>query len=135
MMYNYTRTIFWRIEVMPAIYYNTLNGELKKAISARAFSVAQLLDIHANIKEELDKKKKVLNIVMICVAVVFIVMGAMTCIKAGNPDLTKFMILLFVPVIEIMYFLVYFTQVGLMKTQFNNAIKKNYPELEEDLKL
>ena len=117
------------------IYYNTLNKELKKAIYTRALSSEQLKNIYTQIKQKNDKKKKTINIVMICVAFMFILMEILSFSKTDNPEFAKTMLLFNLPIIVIIYVLVYFTQIGIMKIQFNGAIKKNYPELANELQL
>ena len=72
---------------------------------------------------------------MIIIIVMFRVMLLPIITKTNDPKLTKFMIMFIIPTIAIIYLIVYFTQVGLIKSQFDNAIKKNYPELIEELKI
>ncbi len=120
---------------MATIYYSTLNKNLKRAINSKTISEEDLRKIYTNLKENLNRKKKTMNIVMIIIIVMFIMMGIPTVTRANNPEMTKFFIMLFVPVIAIIYGIVYFTQFGLIKIQFNKAIKNNYPELSEKIKL
>ena len=117
------------------IYYNTLNKELKKAINSKSISVEDLKKVYENLKMKNSKKKKTINLIMIIVIVIFGILGIPTFINSGNPEFTKFMLLFLIPIIIVIYGIVYFTQIGLIKIQFNNAIKKNYPELVDDLKL
>ena len=117
------------------IYYNTLNKELKKAINSKTISSDDLKKIYEGLKEKNNKKKKTINIVMVCVILMFAIMGFPILTKSNDTGLIKFMLLLLIPSLVIIYFLVYFTQIGLIKMQFNNAIKKNYPELAKELHL
>ena len=120
---------------MAKIYFKTLNKELKKAINTKTISEEDLKKIYTNLKEKTQKKKKTMNIVMLIVIAMFIIMGIPTVTKANDQEMTKFLIMLFVPIIAIIYLIIYFTQIGIIKIQFNNAIKKNYKELEKKLKL
>jgi len=120
---------------MATIYYSTINNELKKAINSKSISEEELKKIYVNLKENLKKKKKTINIVMIVVLAIFIMMGIPTVARANDSEMTKFFIMLFVPVFALIYVIVYLTQFGLIKMQFNKAIKNNYPELSEKIKL
>ena len=117
------------------IHYVKLNKELKKRINEKTIPADELKKVYENFIVSINKKKKTINIVMIIVAVLFGVMLLPIITKASDPKLTKFMLTMIIPAIVIIYLAVYFTQVGLIKTQFNNAIKKNYPELAKELGL
>jgi len=120
---------------MVSFYYNTLNKELKKAIYAKSISTEDLRRIYEKIKQENNKKKKTINMVMIFLAVLLIIICVTTSFEIEDLEFMKFMLLLLIPIIAIIYFLVYFSQIGIMKMQFNRAIKKNYPELASELVL
>ena len=117
------------------IYYNTLNKELKKAIDSKSISVEDLKKVYENLKIKNNKKKKTINLVTTIVIVISVILGIPRFINSNTPEFTKFMLLLLIPLIVVIYGIVYLTQVGLIKIQFNYAIKKNYPELANELKL
>ena len=120
---------------MARFYYATLNKELKESICARALSPEQLKVTYARIKNQKNKKMKTLNIVMVCVAVGAIVMEALTFSKINNQEVIVLMLLLTIPIIAVVYALVYVSQIGIITIQFNAAIRKGYPELANELKL
>lgn len=120
---------------MATIHYNTLNYELKKAIKTKSLSQEDLKTIYTKMKESNKKKKKTTNIVMIVVLVIFLLTGLPVIMQADDPKLTKFMITFFIPIYIIIYALVYITQFGIVKLQFNSIVKKNYPELADEIKL
>ncbi len=120
---------------MAIIYFNSLNKNLKKAIYSKSISSDDLKKIYEEFKEKNKKKQKTLNIVMVCVAFMFILIEVLSFSKAKNAEFAKIMLLFTIPLLAIIYLIVYFTQIGLIKIQFNNAIKKNYPELANELKI
>ncbi|MBP3921050.1 MAG: hypothetical protein J6D28_05750 [Bacilli bacterium] len=117
------------------IYYDTLNKELKKAIYSKSISSEDLKSIYKNIRLKNQKKKKTINITMILVFFMFFIMSIPIFLNANDSGMIKFFILLFIPLFAIIYGVVYFTQCGILKLQFNKAIKDNYPELYNELKL
>ena len=120
---------------MASFYYVTLNKELKKSIYAKALSPEQLKDVYARIKQNKDKQKKVIKIVMLCITIMSILMDVVTFQNRHDPELFVFMLLLTIPLIVIICALVYFSQIGIITIQFNRAIEKSYPELAGKLKL
>lgn len=117
------------------ISYNSLDTELKKAIRAKSFSSDELKKIYTQIKQENDKKKKTLNKVMIFIIIIFFLMTILTLSKKTDTGHAIISLLFTIPAIAIVYAVLYFTQIGIMKMQFNNAIKKSYPELANEIKL
>ena len=70
--------------------------------------------------------------------IVMLVVFALTIvpvISKSDPDMTKFMIKFMIPIYILIYLIVYITQIGILKLQFNQAIKKNYPDLADEIKL
>ena len=120
---------------MATIYYNTLNRDFKKALKNKTFSNEDLRKVFEKIKTENNKKKKTINIVMIALLVLMVIMMFPTIINSNNPDMTKFMIKFMIPIYILIYAIVYITQIGILKLQFNQAIKKNYPDLADEIKL
>ena len=120
---------------MANIYYNTLNKELNRAIYSKSISPEDLKKIYEKFKEKNNKKKKILNITMICVALMFILMEIPIFLKIDDIEYAKMILLFSIPIFVILYFAIYYTQVGLIKSQFDSAIKKNYPELANELHL
>ena len=120
---------------MARIYYMKLNNELKKAINEKTISEADLKKVYDKFMESRAKKKKTIDIVMAIVIAMFAIMTIPMLNKAGDPRLTKFMLTFIIPVLIVIYVLIYFTQIGLVKTQFDNAIRKNYPNLAKELGL
>ena len=120
---------------MARIYYNTLNKELKNKIDKKELSKDDLRKLYKRFIDNINKKKRTINVVMILVICLFFVMTMPVIMKASDPKLTKFMLLIIIPTIIFIYILIYYTQVGLIKTQLENAIKKNYPEMIQELEL
>lgn len=109
-------------------YYRTLNYELKKAIKQRKLSPDELKKIYIKLKKENDEKEKNIKKIMIALFILFLLFYILTLCVYG---FTLSSLLLFVFV----YAFIYYTQIGMLKREFNRVVKKSYPELANEIKL
>ena len=117
------------------INYACLDKGLKKAIYSKTISVEDLKKVYASLKAESNRKKKVLNIVIPIIFVVSFLLFIPSIAMEGHLDIIIPAILITALFLAIIYGIVYLLQIGIIKIQFNKAIKNNYPNLEKELKL
>ena len=115
------------------ISIRTLNWQLKKAIYSKSLTTEELKKVSEDIREKQKQLQKVIIAITVFVIILFltfIVMGIMKGIL-----FTPSMIFGIIAIIPIIYVVCYFTQIGILKMQYNRAIRKNYAESFEDLKV
>lgn len=117
------------------LYYNTLNKDLKKEIRSKSISDEELKEISEKMRLENKKKQKVMNIVMISIFVLFIIMAITMVIREENFVMNINILLMPIVLFAIIYGIVYISQFGIIKLQFNRIIKKYYPDIADEIKL
>lgn len=95
-----------------------------------------VIDVSNQMKEDHKKNLKVISIVMAAVAVILGVNSVYIMIKSPSMQDVLFQwILGFVAIFAVIYFLVYLCVCGIIKIQFNSALKEGYPELYKEHKI
>lgn len=115
------------------ISIRTLDWQLKKAIYSQSLTKEELEKISEGIREKQKQLQKLIIAITIFVAilfVIFIVMG----ITRGMPFALPIMLGMMVTV-PIIYFICYITQIWILKIQYNKAIRKNYNDFFDELKV
>ncbi len=120
---------------MATIHYRTLNMQLKRAIVNRSLSEDQLREAAENVKAGNKKTMKTINIAMIICAVIFLIMFVPVIRENGDPKFIGIMLAIIVGSLAFVYAAIYELMVGVLKGQFNKAVKKGYPEMAKELKV
>ncbi len=120
---------------MATIHYRTLNMQLKRAIVNRSLSEDQLREAAENVKAGNKKTMKTINIAMIICAVIFLIMFVPVIRENGDPKFIGIMLAIIVGSLAFVYAIIYELMVGVLKGQFNKAVKKGYPEMAKELKV
>ena len=121
---------------MAVISYKTLNSNLDESLRKAKVPEKNLAEISESIKEGSKKDTKLVIIIMVVVAVML--GGFLGYSMFNNADMQAAMlqwIIGYVVLIGVLFLLVYFANVGLLKLQFNSAIKEGYPELYKQYKV
>lgn len=117
------------------IQFNTLNYKLKKAIKERALTPEQLRATAEGLKKENLKITKILAIVM---AALFVILSGVFIFMAisDDGDVLGWVIKSFlsIPAYVAGFGIMWVLQCGIVKMQFNSAVKKYYPELNGEVK-
>ena len=122
---------------MATISFKTLNNNVQDAISTGKFPEKNLRELSANLKASQKKEFKFM-IIIVAVMAVFIG-GLFGYILYSNPvEVQEHLlgwILGYLGIIAIIFLGSYFTQIGIIRGQFNIALREGYPELYKELKL
>lgn len=122
---------------MATISFKTLNNNVQDAISTGKFPEKNLRELSANLKAS-QKKNLKFTIIIVAIMAVFIG-GLFGYILYSNPvEVQEHLlgwILGYLGIIAIIFLGSYFTQIGIIRGQFNIALKEGYPELYKELKL
>lgn len=120
---------------MYVISINFLNRELKKAINNESLSDNELQEISARMKEKAKKDTKLIAIIMACVVAFILIIGCVSFAKEGHNDAILPTILAMIPGGAFMFGFTWLLQVGIVKFQFNAAVKKHYSKIYEQVKI
>ena len=120
---------------MASISYRTLNRDLKYAIVNRQLSEDQLRQASENVKASNKKYMKSINICMIICAVIFVVMLVPVLAKNGDPKFIFTMLVTVFGTLGFAYVVFYELMIGMLCNQFNNAVKKAYPDIADEVKV
>jgi hypothetical protein len=114
------------------ISFNTLNSNLRKAIKEKTLSPEELRSVSVRMKASHKKTTKLFTIILGVFVVFFGTIMALGMSKGGVflPS-----IVMFVASMAAAWAIIWFTQVGIIKLQFNGLIKKYYPELYSEVKV
>ncbi|WP_066889743.1 hypothetical protein [Clostridium nigeriense] len=120
---------------MPAIYISKLNNEVKKNIRNRKYSLEEVEHIKANISQTINmRKKSIPKIIAIFVGVIFTIL-ILGIIKAGIDKVMIFSVLTTIPIVVIIMGFIWFSGIGILKIEYNMAVRKGYPEYVDRLLL
>ena len=121
---------------MATIRFKTLNSNLADALSSGKVPEKNVAEISENLKQSTKKDLKISAIVM---GIVTVMMGGYltyTLIaSSGLHDAIPQFIGGFFAIIAFLCVVVYFAFVGIIKIQFNHALKEGYPELYKQYKI
>ena len=121
---------------MVYINFQTLNSNLKKAIKDKSLKPDELKAVSAKMKAEHKKTFKIASIVMACFTVFIAIMMTIGLIgDKADSGAILFSLLIMIPAMALVWGIVWFTQIGIVKIQFNSTVKKSYPELFEEVKI
>ena len=120
---------------MATIHYRTLSMDLKKAIVNKYLTEDQLKETSERMKEDNRKYVKRINVIVIVVAVIFVIMSIQPMMNIGDPKFIVMMIGIIIGSLALVYVLSYFAMVGIVKCQYNSAVKKYYPEIADEVKI
>ena len=113
---------------MSMIYILTLNNEVKKNIKNHRYSLEEMEGIKASISETVNTKKKGLPLLFTVIVAIISIVSILGFIKGGiNKVMIYFILMMIVIVVASMGF-AWFVCVGSLKSQYNRAVKKGYPE-------
>jgi hypothetical protein len=122
---------------MAVISFKTLNNNVQDAISMGKFPEKNLRELSAGLKASQKKEMKFLFIIVGVMAV--FIGGLFGYILYSNPvEVQEHLlgwILGYLGIVAIIFLGSYFTQIGIIKGQFNIALREGYPELYKELKL
>lgn len=117
------------------IQFNTLNYKLKKAIKERALTPEQLRATAENLKKQNSKTTKLLAIIMVAVFVLISGCFIFMAVSDGGDVLDWVKKSIFsIPLYFVGFGVMWVLQCGIVKLQFNSAVKKYYPELAAEVK-
>ena len=117
------------------ISINFLNKALKQAIESKSISPEELKDVSARMREKAKKDTKLIAIIIACFVALILVFGAISFGKEGNTEAILPVVLSMIPGGAFIFGFVWLLQVGIVKMQFNSAVKKYYPEIAGELKI
>ncbi len=121
---------------MATIHFKTLNDNLQESIRLAKVPEKNVIEVSKQLKTENKKNFKILSIVMAAVALLFGGNLAYLFIsKSEFREAALQWILGFVAIIAIIYFGAYLCVCGIIKFQFNGALKEGYPELYKKHKI
>ena len=122
---------------MAVISFKTLNNNVQDAISMGKFPEKNLRELSAQLKASQKKEIKTMFIIVGVMAV--LIGGLFGYILYSNPvDVQEHLlgwILGYLGIVAIIFLGSYFTQIGIIRGQFNIALREGYPELYKELKL
>lgn len=122
---------------MAVISFKTLNNNVQDAISQGKFPEKNLRELSAQLKASQKKEIKFMFIIVGIMAV--FIGGLFGYILYSNPvEVQEHLlgwILGYLGIIAVIFAGCYFTQIGIIKGQFNIALREGYPELYKELKL
>ena len=121
---------------MAVISFKTLNNNVQDAISTGKFPEKNLRELSAQLK---TSQKKEIKTMFIIVGVMSVIIGGLfgytVYTSPGMQENLLGWILGYLGLIAFMFVAAYFTQIGIIKGQFNIALREGYPELYKELKL
>ena len=121
---------------MAVISFKTLNSNLDVSLRKAKVPEKNLAEISESIKAGAKKDTKLVIIIMAIVAVML--GGFLGYTLYSNPDMREAIaqwIIGYFVLIAVLSLLVYFANVGLIKVQFNSALKEGYPEFYKQYKV
>ena len=116
------------------MWLRLLNKQFKDALYSKSIPEEQLREIHAKLVEDNRKKKKIMNIVMIAI-ILFMGLTSVYTYSSRDVSVGKYMIIFSVVIVVVIYVLLYILMFAVYNWQYNSAIKKNYSEIADELKL
>lgn len=121
---------------MAVISFKTLNNNVQDAISTGKFPEKNLRELSANLKAS-QKKDFKFTIIIVAIMAVFIggLFGYMIYNSLEMQQHLLGWILGYLGIVAIIFLGSYFTQIGIIRGQFNIALREGYPELYKELKL
>lgn len=121
---------------MSTIHFKTSNSNLQESIRLAKMPEKNVIDVSKQLKADNKKNFKIFNIVMGAVALLFGGnLAYLMIIKSEFREAMLQWILGFVAIIAIIYFGTYLCVCGIIKIQFNGALKEGYPDLYKEHKI
>ena len=121
---------------MATISFKTLNNNVQDAISTGKFPEKNLREMSAQLKAS---QKKDIKLICIIVGIMAVILGGFFGYTVyTSPEMQQHLlgwILGYLGLIAFCFVGAYFTQIGIIKGQFNIALREGYPELYKELKL
>lgn len=116
---------------MSRIYVTHLNYEVRKNIKNRKYPLDEVKRIKVNVEELFNMRKKRFKLVFSIFSVLAIALLGLS-VAEGTPIVFVFKI---IPYFLIPMLILWLIGAGLLKYEYNSAIKKGYPENIDDLRL
>jgi hypothetical protein len=118
---------------MATIHYEKLSPQVKKKMKDRAYSVEELQLLQEGIKMRRLEKMKAFKRVIIIMSIIFVMLIGMTFMSAMKMPNVNMSVIVMTSVMTavicvMVLILTKFLGVDLVRNQFMNQIKKNYPE-------
>ena len=120
---------------MATISYRTLSMDMKRTIVNKQLTEDQLRETSERMKEDNRKYMKRIYLVISIVAVVSVVMGLPLMIRIRDPKFIVMILGIIIDTLVIVYVICYGALIGIVKSQFNRAVKKAYPEIADEVKI
>ena len=122
------------------VSYKKLSKEILNALSAGVMELQDVKALRKNVEEYVTPKKKAFIYIIVLMIVTFGVMGGSSIMNMSKNGPVDYSLLLFilVPVIVVLALglaLGAWINFGMIKSQYNSALKKGYPQMYEELKL
>ncbi len=118
---------------MARIYITKLNTEVKKNLLQKNYSVDQVLQVKESVNQILDNRKKGMRLAMILGAAVVVMILVMTAMTMGLNKAFWVVSGMTAGMVILIFVLVWYLNLGLIKGQYNGAVKKAYPDDAERL--
>ena len=121
---------------MAVITFKTLNNNLQDSLQSGKVPEKNVIEISERLKAETKKDFKLVVIVMSVVTVMlggFLAYSMMN--STGMREALLQWIIGFVVLVGVLFFLCYMAFVGIIRIQFNGAVKEGYPELYKKCKV
>lgn len=118
------------------ISFRTLDSDVDDSIRKALTPEAHLAKLSASIKEGTKKDTKL--VLIVCAFVAVMLGGILGLVLFQNPSMSEAILAWiggYVVFVGIISFLVYLANVGLIRFQFNSALKEGYPELYKKYKV
>ena len=121
---------------MAVISFKTLNNNVQDAISTGKFPEKNLRELSAGLKES---QKKEMKFIFILVGIMAVFIGGLFGYMIFNSTEMQAhllgWILGYLGIVALIFLISYFTQIGIIKGQFNIALREGYPDFYKELKL
>ena len=121
---------------MAVISYKKLNDKLQESLAAGKVPEKNVREISAQLKAQSKRELKTAAIITGVIAVVF--GGMLTGLIINTKDMQENMLWWIIGYLALMGFIFlagYMMSVGIIKLEFNSAIKEGYPELYKECKV
>lgn len=118
---------------MASLHITKLNKGIKKNILQRNYSIEEVLQIKEGVNQVLVDRKKGMRLAKIILASVCVLMLVMLGMTMGLTKLFWIISAMTVAGVMVAFVFAWFATSGLFKWQYNNAVKKAYPDEIERL--
>ncbi len=121
---------------MAVISYKKLNDKLQESLSLGKLPEKNVRELSAQLKAQQKKEIKTSAIITGVLAVIFggILTSVIITSKSIQADILWW-ILGYLALVAFMFFVSYMVSIGIIKLEFNSALKDGYPDLYKECKV